>query len=211
MRHTRQWGIVAVAVLTIAAMTGSAWAAAPSAPSAPAAPSAPSAPAAPAAPSVGPAPSPAPPSPGLPVPAPSPSGKPLQLPQTVMVTILGIQATNEALPTISTELLPIANELRTSKYNSFRMAAREAQLTAVGGIAQVSMLEGYTLSVQPVKVTPEHVTMVLTWHQSAPDDAGRMQTHVLARITMQIPRGKYLLWGQWRLKEGALLGAVAVK
>jgi hypothetical protein len=197
-----------LAVLTLAAMACAAWTAAPAAHASPAVPSAmgaayvPSAPAPPAAPTP-----PATP----PQPSPTPTARPAPLPQPVTVTMLGIQATTEAVATVDPELASILSELKSTKFNSFRRVAHDTEVTLVGGAVELPMIEGYTLRVQPEKITAEHVTMVLTWLQADRDDAGRPRTRSLASVKMQITRGKYLLWGQWRLKDGVLLGAVAVK
>jgi len=197
MRHQQRWQVMVLAALAVAVMACGAWAAAGAIRPAPTPPA--------------PAPTPPAPAPTPPAPSPTPSGKFAPPPMPVTVTILGIRATSEPTPTIDAELAPIANELRSSKFNSFRLAARGTQTVAVGDTASLSMIEGYSLRVQPEKVAADRVTMVLTWLQTDRDAAGGPQTRVLARVSMQIARGKYLLWGQWKLKEGALLGAVAVR
>jgi len=140
--------------------------------------------------------------------AAQPGGPPRE---TSVVTVLGIRATTEGKEHIDPPLVPIADELRRSKYNSFRVVARDSRGIPLGETAELPLVEEYALRIQPEKAAEDNIQLTLSWVQYVKDSSGRRQASVLQRMTLVIRRGKYFLSGGWKLREGALLGAVATQ
>jgi len=131
-------------------------------------------------------------------------------PASVKVALLGIKATKEDKEHIDPKLEPIADELKRSQFNCFRLASSDTRNIPVGRMSELPLVEDHALQVQPDKVEDETVQLTLTWVQYVRDPAGKRTMETLQKMTLTIRRGKYLLSGGWKLKEGALLGAVAV-
>jgi hypothetical protein len=129
----------------------------------------------------------------------------------VSVTILGIHATNEKEPHVDPALKAIAEHLKGFKFNSFRLIAKETRSVAFGKTWELAMLEGYARHVQPLEAADDRVKIVAAWIQYVKDKEGKPKPHVREKHVMVIRKGKYLLSGGWKLKTGALLGAVAVE
>ena len=125
-----------------------------------------------------------------------------QAEEAITVTVLGIHATTEPTEHIDPALQPIADELRRSSYNCFRLVASATRRIAVGETSEFAMVEGYALHIRPEKVDEDSLRLTITWVQE-----GR----ILQRMTLALRKGKYFLSGGWRLKEGAILGAVAAQ
>jgi hypothetical protein len=132
-------------------------------------------------------------------------------PEAVSVTLLGIRATNEAKPYIDPALKAIEAELKGFKFNSFRIVANDTRSVPVGKAWELPMIEGYARRVEPEKTDGHKVTLGLSWIQYTTTPEGKREGRVCERLSLTIRKGKYLLSGGWKLKEGALLGAVAVK
>jgi hypothetical protein len=145
----------------------------------------------------------APPGPGPALPVVPPHG-------AVSVTVFGIRASNEPQENIDPPLQPIGDELRRSRFNSFRVVVNDTRSVAMSQTWDVAMIEDYALLVQPLKETDDTVNVILSWVKYE-KVGGRPQARVLSRMSMVIRKGKYFLSGGWRLKEGALMAAVAVK
>lgn len=126
----------------------------------------------------------------------------------VTFTILGIRATNEAKEHIDPALAAIADELRRSKFNSFRLVVSDTRGVPMQGTWELPLAEGYAVRVQPERESGDNVKYVLTW-LGGDKAAGRSRE--IMRVPMEIRKGKYFLTGGWKLKEGALLAAIAAK
>ena len=125
-----------------------------------------------------------------------------QAEEIVTVTVLGIHATTEPNEHIDPALRPIADELRRSPYNCFRLIASDTRRIPLGETSKFAMIEGYALHVHPQKVAEDNVQLTITWVREG---------QILQRMAITLRKGKYFLSGGWRLKEGALLGAIAVQ
>jgi len=147
--------------------------------------------------------SPGPSSPGY------PSG-PSRTSQPVSITVMGIRATNEPKENIDPTLMPIADELRRLKFNSFQMIVNDTRSVAMTNTWEVPLVEGYALQIQPLRQSDDKASLILTWirYERVGD---KIQARALGRTVFEIRKGKYLLLGGWRLKEGALVAAIAVK
>jgi len=187
MRQARLWRTTGWAALALVIVAGLAWGALGPAPTPPSVP-----------------PGPTPPS------HPPGSGRPSGPAASVSITVLGIHATNEAKENIDPSLLPIADELRRSRFNSFRLIVNETRSVPMSTLSEVMMAEDYALHVQPSRQTDDKVSLVLSWVRYD-KVGGKSQMRVLQRMSLEIRKGKYLLSGGWRLKEGALVGAIAVR
>jgi hypothetical protein len=154
----------------------------------------------------------APPSTPVPPSMPTPTAPPVPPAlDTVTITILGIRATNEATPHIDPALQPIANELRGSKFNSFRLAVSDKKILPLHGATTLPMTEGYSLRVQAEKGAGDSFMLTLSWLKSETGADGREQMKTLQKMQIQIVKNKYFLSGGWELKEGALWAAVSAK
>ncbi len=139
------------------------------------------------------------------------AAKPEAPQEAVSVTIFGIRATNEAKPYVDPALKAIEAELKGFKFNSFRIVANDTRSVPVGKAWELPMIEGYARRVEPEKIDGGKVTLGLSWIQYTTTPDGKREGRVCERLSLVIRKGKYLLSGGWKLKEGALLGAVAVK
>lgn len=139
---------------------------------------------------------------------PAPPATPAR--ETVNITILGIRATTEPKEHIDPALRPIADELKRSQYNCFRLAASDTRSIAVGSSTELPLIEDYAIRIQPEKVDNDRATVTLIWMQYLRGPGGRQGTS-LQKMTMTLPKGKYLMSGGWKLKEGALLAAISVQ
>lgn len=145
--------------------------------------------------------------------AAAPAGAPKAEPpkEAVSVTILGIRATNEEKPYIDPALKAIEAELKGFKFNSFRLVVNDTRSVAIGKSWELAMVEGYARRVEPQKVDGNKVTMNVSWIKYTTGKDGKREGQVPERLSLTIRKGKYLLSGGYELKEGRLLGAVAVK
>lgn len=133
-------------------------------------------------------------------------------PQGVTVTVMGIRATKDPTENVDPPLQPIVDELRRSNFNSFRLVANDTRSVPVGTPADFPLIEDYALRIQPERDTDETVRLTLSWIQAGRDASGKpTPARVLQRLTLDLRKGKYFLSGGWKLKEGALIGAIAVK
>jgi len=130
--------------------------------------------------------------------------------QTVAVTIFGIHATNAEKPHVDPALAAIAEQLKRYKFNSFRVVAKETRSVALGKQWELPMLEGYCRRVLPTEAHEDRVKMEVAWVQYVEDEKGKRKTRIHERMVMFIGKGKYLLTAV-KLKEGALVGALAVQ
>jgi len=180
MRHTRRWLMMGGAALAVMAVTGLAWGALGTGPTVP-----------------------GPSSPGY------PSG-PGRTSQPVSITVMGIHATNQPKESIDPILLPIADELRRLKFNSFALVVNDTRSVAMTSTWEVPLTEGYALQIQPLRQTDDKAALILNWirYERVGD---KIQAKALGRTMFEIRKGKYLLQGGWRLKEGVLMTAIAVK
>jgi len=132
--------------------------------------------------------------------------------EAVSVAVLGIRATKESKPQTDPALQSVADELRMTKFNSFRLIVSDTRQVRVGGGMDVSLVEDYALHVEVEKASPESTQIVLVWMRVEKDAQGKPQARPLKRVQMTIRKGKFFLSGGWELKDGAaLFGAVAVK
>jgi len=133
-------------------------------------------------------------------------------PQTLNVTVIGIHATKEPKAFIDPALKAIAAELgkRAVGYNSFRLVANETSSVAVGKTWECEMVEDYARQVQPIKVEADKATVRVLWIQYVVKEEKR-RAQEREKLTLSIRKGKYFLSGGWKLKQGVLLGAVAVQ
>jgi hypothetical protein len=155
---------------------------------------------------LGPAPTP----PSTP-PGPAPPGyRPGGPSPSVSITVVGIRATNEPKENIDPSLLPIANELRRSRFNSFQLVVNDTRSVPMTTSWEVMMVEDYALQIQPMRQTDDRVFLVVSWVRYE-QVGGKLQARPLQRMSFEIRKGKYLLSGGWRLKQGALMAAIAVK
>ncbi|MBM4017362.1 MAG: hypothetical protein FJ288_03395 [Planctomycetes bacterium] len=128
------------------------------------------------------------------------------------MAVLGIRATKESKPQTDPALQSVADELRMTKFNSFRLIVSDTRQVRVGGGMDVSLVEDYALHVEVEKASPESTQIVLVWMRVEKDAQGKPQARPLKRVQMTIRKGKFFLSGGWELKDGAaLFGAVAVK
>ncbi|HUU11774.1 MAG TPA: hypothetical protein VM431_14710 [Phycisphaerae bacterium] len=131
--------------------------------------------------------------------------------EAISVTFLGIRATKETSEHVDPALRPIADELRRSKYNCFRLAINDTRSVALGRTWELPLVEDYAVRIQPNKETDESVQLVLSWIHYEKGKDGKRKPRALLKVPMTLRKGKYLLSGGWKLKEGGLMGAVAVK
>ena len=130
--------------------------------------------------------------------------------QKVAVTILGIHATNEKKPHVDPALKAITEQLKQYKFNCFRVVAKETRPVPLGKAWELALVEDYARRVTPKEITKDRIKMEIAWIQYVKDKDGKRKPHVRDRMVMSIGKGKYLLAGV-KLKEGALIGAVAVE
>lgn len=130
---------------------------------------------------------------------------------TVAVTILGVRATKETNEHVDPPLRPIADELKRSKYNCFRLAVSDTKNVTLGETWELPLIEDYAVRIQPEKETADTVRLVLSWIRYEKAKDGKRRPRTLLKVPLAIRKGKYLLSGGWKLKDGALLGAVAVQ
>jgi hypothetical protein len=148
--------------------------------------------------------------PGPTPPNPTPPGLPIIPHGSVTVTILGIHATNQPTETIDPRLRSIASELRRSGYNSFRLVVNDTRSVSMSSTWELPLIEDYAIRIQPTKETDDKVNLILTWVRY--EKIGpRTQARTLQRMSLEIRKGKYFPSGGWRLNEGALMAAIAVK
>jgi len=132
--------------------------------------------------------------------------------ESLKVTLIGIHAKKETKPFIDPALKAIAAELgkRAVGYNSFHLIANETSRVAVGKTWECPMAEEYARQVQPLKIETDKATVRVLWVQYVGSGAKR-KAEEREKLTLSIRKGKYFLSGGWKLKEGVLLGAVAVQ
>jgi hypothetical protein len=130
-------------------------------------------------------------------------------PPPVTVSILSIQATKEAEPSCDPALAPIKEALARSGYNTFRLLKRDSRPASAGHPVECAMAETYALRVEAERADKDNLKMCITWTRTEKDKDGNTKTTVIQRIPLTIRNGKYFLSGGWKLKNGALLGAVA--
>jgi len=153
-------------------------------------------------------PGPTPPNPAPP--SPAPPGLPIVPHGSVTVTILGIHATNQPIENVDPLLRPIQDELRRSGYNSFRLVVNDTRSVSMSSTWELPLIEDYAIRIQPTKETDERVNLILSWVRYE-KIGGRAQARTLQRMSLEIRKGKYFPSGGWRLNEGALMAAIAVK
>jgi len=131
--------------------------------------------------------------------------------KTVTATFMEIHASKEKQEHIDPALQAIADELKRSKYNCFRLGVTKTQVVVLGKVWELALREDYAVRVQPKEVKDDAVVLVLSWVRYEKDDQGKRQSKVLLSVPMTLRKGKYLLSGGWKLSTGALMGAIAVK
>jgi len=130
--------------------------------------------------------------------------------KTVTVTFLEIHASKEEKEHIDPQLQAIAEELKRSKYNCFRLGVTKTQGVVLGKVWELALREDHAARVQPKEVKDDAVVLVMSWVRYEKDDKGERKCRVLLSVPMTLRKGKYLLSGGWKLSTGALMGAVAV-
>jgi len=131
--------------------------------------------------------------------------------KTVTVTFFEIHASKEEKEHIDPALQAIADELKHSKYNCFRLGVTKTQAVVLGKVWELALREDHAARVQPKEVKDDSVVLVMSWVRYEKDDKGERKCKELLSIPMTLRKGKYLLSGGWKLSTGALMGAVAVK
>jgi hypothetical protein len=133
-------------------------------------------------------------------------------PQSLNVTVIGIHAKKEPKPFIDPALKAIAAELgkRAVGYNTFRLLVSKTSTVALGKTWECPMTENYARQVEPITVEADKATVRLRWIQYVVKQKTR-KAQEREKLTLSIRKGKYFLSGGWKLKEGVLLGAVAVQ
>jgi hypothetical protein len=142
--------------------------------------------------------------------APAP-GAPAAENPSVSVTVLGIRATAEEKPHVDADLQPIADELKRSKFNSFKLVARDTRPVVVGAATEFALVEDWALRVKADAAQADKVRITVTWICYTKGADGQRKGEVKLEVPMELRKGKYFLSGGWKLKDGSLMGAVAVK
>lgn len=135
------------------------------------------------------------------------SGKPNE----ASITVLAIRAAKEDKPFVDPALKALADDLKktASSFNAFRLLMQVPRSVAFGDAKDIPLVEGYTLRVRPVKEKDETIELALTMLLAGKDP--KEKPREILSTTLRIRKGKYMLLGGWRLKEGALLIAVSAR
>jgi len=77
--------------------------------------------------------------------------------------------------------------------------------------SEFTLVEDYALRIQPESEAADEAKLTVTWIKYVKQKGQKPKARVLQRVPLTIRKGKYLLWGGWKLTDGALLAAVAVQ
>ncbi len=127
------------------------------------------------------------------------------------VDILAIHASKQEKPHCDPALASIKDALTRSGYNAFRLLSRDTRPAQIGKPLERTLADPYAIAVQIQEINDENVKLVLSWIEYTKDDEGKAKKTERQRLPMTLRLGKYFLSGGWKLKDGALLAAVAVQ
>jgi hypothetical protein len=132
-------------------------------------------------------------------------------PADASITVLAIRAAKEDKPYIDPALKALAEDLKktAASYNAFRLLMQVPRSVAFGETKDVPLVEGYTLRVRPVQEKDDTIELALTMVLADKDP--KEKPREILSTTLRIRKGKYMLLGGWRLKEGTLLTAVSAR
>ncbi len=125
----------------------------------------------------------------------------------VEITVLAIRATKDNSD-ISPELKQIAEQLKKQfKYTGYKVEKKISGKAAVEKAFSGQLVMGYSVKVMPVKLDEKRVELKVEVSQKVGE---KVQPKLSSTVT--IPRGRYQLFGGWRIADSdVLIVAVAGK
>ncbi len=128
------------------------------------------------------------------------------------IHLLAIHATNQEKAHCDAHLEPVKEALAESGYNSFRLIDKpESRPVRMGRLYEKRLPEDYALRVRPDDKTEDKVRLTVVWVRYEKDKDGKRTACEKLKMPVTIRKAKYFLSGRWKLKEGALIAAVAAE
>jgi hypothetical protein len=134
---------------------------------------------------------------------------PKDAPPSASVTVLAIRAAKEDREHMDPALAALADDLKktASQFNAFRLLMQVPRSIAMADSQDLPLVEGYLLRVKHVGAAEETIELVIAMVRT--EEGGKARE--VFSTTLRLKKGKYMLLGGWKLKEGTLLTAISAR